>query len=109
MRKKKQVYLRMSEEMHAAAKAAAESVDLSTNAWIIMRVAQGIRNWEDPLTGKRASPEQKVAHPLDGIICNHPGHGGMVKAAECQRPEAHQKQEMWVSAATGEVWMQHTV
>jgi hypothetical protein len=98
--KGKKVYVRMSDEMHAAAKQAADSVMMPLSNWIVLRVAQGIRNWQDPLTGKRAVPQQEAKGKYDGWVCGNPACPGSKDANLCQRVKAHQSS--WWNPETGE-------
>ena len=64
-----QVYLRLNRDIHEIAKKCAESVGIPLNAWMAERIAQGIRNWEDPVTGEKmqeALPKKKEADKWKG-------------------------------------------
>lgn len=86
-KKKQQVYTLLPVEIHQAAKEAAESVGISLSAWIALRVAQGVRNWQSPLTGQRAATVREAKGAYDGWHCWQCNKA----ADECQRKSSHQK------------------
>lgn len=88
--------VRLPVELHAAARASADSVYQSLNQFVVQAVAQRVRNWRDPVSGKRVV-RQKVESVLDGWVCLHGVHGTPTPAGECEHQAIGAHRASWVS------------
>ena len=90
---KVQVYVRMPRSLQKAAKACAASAGLTLNGWINLRVAQGVRNWSDPLGATGRAVAEAREEKWVGWFCTHGSHGEGIPAVDCPHREkvAHQK------------------
>lgn len=95
------VTVNMPRRMKELAVECAGSTGMSFSQFVNQAVAQRVRRWEDPITG-RAVVEQKrekdAGAPYEGWMCSHGGHGGgAVTAAACVKMGApdHHRRNSW--------------
>lgn len=89
-----QTTLRIPKSLLDAFQACADDVYQSFNQFAIQAMAQRIRNWESPLTGKK-TVEKVRPSKWDHFTCTHGSHGESgVSAAECshRKKKVHQTQ-----------------
>lgn len=99
--------IRIPKNLKRAVRACAATNYTSMTTWIVQRLWQAVRKWEDPATGKRVLDELQLADQvgvgkqLEGVIClacTHEAGGQDVAANRCQHITHRQTPGVWVYA-----------
>ena len=91
-----------------AAQLCADTIGQSLSQFISQAVAQRIRNWRDPLSGKPMAGTERGQmgsddSKWDGWLCIHGSHeGALLEARDCPHRDKKVHQDMMVFEATGQ-------
>lgn len=88
------ITVRLPRKIWEAARASATSVNLSMNAFVNLAVAQRVRNWEDPVSGKKVRVAT-VEHQYTGWYCDHSACGGSAISSCKGKQYAHHRSSGW--------------
>lgn len=108
----KQLSLRVPLPLYRLLMACAKSNYMSMNSFMVQRLWQAVRRWEDPATGELVINQVQlpgqvgVDVEVEDWFCYHASHGDGVEARECvkvTKPTSLAKHKrMWVNFKTGE-------
>jgi hypothetical protein len=93
--------------LHEAAKVCATVAGSNFNSFVAMAIAQRVKNWRDPVSGKRVArlladagelasvvtaPDTRLA----GWVCVHSSHGSQMPASECPNGDKWSHRNSWI-------------